>query len=268
MRGVSVVGLYCLLAFGAFPSGAAKASDDSKLDAILQRLDKLEKQNNKLEKENSTLKKEIKHIEGKPNTFEKRSVRAEPTAETAMASAPASMPTKGPINSHYVPIVPDWTGLYVTGHAGAMQGSIGACCVSGGTAGGGVGYNWQIERVVFGLEGDIDWFYMAGVAQINRDASLRGRLGFTFDRVLLYASGGLSEGYIRPVQTGPFPSFSWTTGWTVGGGAEYWATPELSVYSDYRFTSYKNDSFPFSQTETFAIRAGATWHFTNMAWIR
>lgn len=257
--------LCCLLALGAFPLGtiAAKASDDSKLDAILQRLDKLEK-------ENAALKSELKHIAGKATAVEKRSVRAEHSAEAAMARAPAPMPMKAPIYSPYVPFVPNWAGLYITGRAGAMQGSIGACCVSGGTAGGGVGYNWQSGRVVYGLEADLDWFGMAGIPQIDYDASLRGRLGYTFDRLLLYMSAGISEGHIRPVQVGPvIPSFGWNTGWTGGGGVEYWATPELSINMDYRYTSYsKNVSFPNSQTETIAVRGGASWHFGGIPWLR
>jgi outer membrane immunogenic protein len=269
---VSTIVLCCLLALGAYPSGmiAAKASDDSKLDAILRRLDKLEKQNNKLEKENAELKSEIKHVEKKKIAVVKRPDHVEDSAETAMASAPAPMATKAPMYSGYRPFVPNWAGLYVTGHAGAMQGSIGSCCVTGGTAGGGIGYNWQSGRVVYGLEGDLDTFYMSGTPQFNYDASLRGRLGYTFDRILLYISTGVSEGSIRPVQVGLVaPSFSWHTGWTVGGGAEYWATPDLSIYTDYRYTTYdKSVSFPYSQTETFAVRAGASWHFAGIPWLR
>jgi len=89
-RGVLGVSL-SLLVLGALQLGvtAAQASDDSKLDAILRRLDKLEK-------ENASLKTELKRVEGKTVVTEKRSVKAEQSADAAMARAPANnYPVKG-----------------------------------------------------------------------------------------------------------------------------------------------------------------------------
>jgi outer membrane immunogenic protein len=88
---------------------------------------------------------------------------------------------------------------------------------NGFVGGGQIGYNFQINRWVFGLEGDIqgmtsdltrDSGYLTGftarfnprkvlhdVDHVNHDwfASIRGRLGYAvMDRLLVYATGGLA----------------------------------------------------------------------------
>lgn len=109
--------------------------------------------------------------------------------------------------------------------------------------GGQVGYNYQIGSFVVGLEADAQYidfgrpnraatYTFAGATGIafappaatlqfrNNDedffGTVRGRLGFAMDRVLIYATGGLSY------TTNDF-------GWTAGGGVEYAFTPSLSA---------------------------------------
>ena len=102
----------------------------------------------------------------------------------------------------------------------------------GFTGGGQIGYNYQIGSFVLGLEADIQWadtdrridvaFVPAGApgtfvpGTFRSDLSdwfgtVRARAGVAFDRVLVYATGGLA--YSDDV-----------TGWVVGGGVE-WALP-------------------------------------------
>uniref|UniRef100_UPI00191D0345 outer membrane protein n=1 Tax=Microvirga zambiensis TaxID=1402137 RepID=UPI00191D0345 len=102
----------------------------------------------------------------------------------------------------------------------------------GFTGGGQIGYNYQIGSFVIGLETDIQWadtdqdetvaFIPAGVpgtfvpGEFRSNLSdwfgtVRARAGVAFDRVLIYATGGLA--YTDD-----------TTGWVVGGGVE-WALP-------------------------------------------
>ena len=79
------------------------------------------------------------------------------------------------------------------------------------------GYNWQADSLVFGIEGDIsftDWGQRATVfdtdagdlggpdvdnfafgtvsADVDFLASVRGRLGFAFDSLLIYGTGGVA----------------------------------------------------------------------------
>lgn len=103
----------------------------------------------------------------------------------------------------------------------------------GFTGGGQIGYNYQIGSFVVGVETDIQWAdtdrdqnvvfipatgfagtFVPGVFNSNSPdwwGSVRGRIGVAFDRVLIYATGGLA--YTDN-----------STGWTVGGGVE-WAIP-------------------------------------------
>src|ERR1041385_8473928 len=73
-----------------------------------------------------------------------------------------AMPTKAP--AYYAPY--NWTGFYIGINGGgawgnsewtnAALGSTGSFDISGGLVGGTIGYNWQVNQFVFGLEGDID----------------------------------------------------------------------------------------------------------------
>jgi outer membrane immunogenic protein len=102
----------------------------------------------------------------------------------------------------------------------------------GFTGGGQIGYNYQIGSFVIGLETDIQWAdtdqnvdvafvpagapgtFVPGTFDNNLSdwfGTVRARAGVAFDRVLIYATGGLA--YTDN-----------TTGWVAGGGVE-WALP-------------------------------------------
>jgi outer membrane immunogenic protein len=83
---------------------------------------------------------------------------------------------------------------------------------NGGLIGATLGYNWQIDRVVLGLEADMSYASLksrgsapdAGIWSAGDSAlqtwsteltwlsTLRGRIGFTYDRFLVYGTGGLA----------------------------------------------------------------------------
>ncbi len=136
-----------------------------------------------------------------------------------------------------------------------------------------IGYNWQpTPNWLFGLEAD--WqgsaqkasstlpvqsyfiFLASGSVQAAYDAridwfgTVRGRIGYTFDRFLLYATGGLAYGEVKIAGTvtdsGTFilGSFSSTAafgasrvnaGWTVGGGIEGAFYGNWSVKAEYLY---------------------------------
>src|SRR5262249_20761948 len=80
-------------------------------------------------------------------------------ADIARRVAPARAPAA------YVTPVYNWTGFYVGINGGYGFGSssfsntLGTASsdVNGGLVGGTIGYNWQFNQLVLGLEGDIDW---------------------------------------------------------------------------------------------------------------
>jgi outer membrane immunogenic protein len=141
----------------------------------------------------------------------------------------------------------------------------------GGVIGGGyLGCNYQFSsHVVIGAEGDGQFAGIrGGTAQFpgsappglpndfyetrsNAQGSIRGRLGYGFDRVLLYATGGVSFAQIteHDVQgfgplAGTFNDTSTTrTGWTVGGGLEYAFLNNLIGRVEYRYSDFGTFSY-------------------------
>ena len=152
----------------------------------------------------------------------------------------------------------------------------------GFTGGVSAGYNWQYDQIVFGFETDISAMNVQGgmtrnvtkafdgiftdpdlkvidKVDYNVDAfgTLRGRLGFVIDNVMLYGTGGLAYGYVdadsevHAQDTTGSESWrgsdsGWNIGWTVGGGIEYgigrWSLGAEYLYVDLASTDWRSPS--------------------------
>jgi outer membrane immunogenic protein len=134
---------------------------------------------------------------------------------------------------------------------------------SGGFGGGQVGYNFQRDRFVFGVEFDIQGSGIsdktatltsgsAAVIPVNYDQSInidwfgtiRGRMGYSIGSTLLYATGGFAFGGVNyktgilAPSNGAFSNESRDsveTGYVVGGGVEYAINPAWSVKAEYQY---------------------------------
>ncbi len=150
----------------------------------------------------------------------------------------------------------NWTGLYLGLNAGYASAAVsetpsdgsgsGRATVPSGIGGAQIGYNYQIGSVVLGFEADFDGAMAtksvtagsaSGTVQIPWIGTLRGRVGYAFDRLLVYATAGggatqlLSNVYVGAIGSA---STSNTTGaWTVGGGVEAAITENLSARIEY-----------------------------------
>jgi outer membrane immunogenic protein len=173
---------------------------------------------------------------------------------------------------------------------------------TGFTGGGQAGYNWQVSNWVFGIEADIEYarlssaqtsptvtlpgiqplFFQSSVSS-NWMATVRPRLGYAFDRALLYVTGGLAVADVNAAQTLMFigPTFinsgntsSTRTGWTVGGGVEFGLAPRWSFKAEYLHTDLGTVSLVRSRTDvpvlttntsaafhTDIVRAGINYNF-------
>ena len=157
------------------------------------------------------------------------------TANAADIQRRQAMPKKAPVYS--APY--NWTGFYagINGGGGWGQSEWNAATgtssfnVSGGVIGGTLGYNWQMNQAVFGLEGDLDWSSIKGSTSTapcttsceTRNSWLgtaRGRIGYAFDRFMPYVTGGLAVGDIKASPTGFAGERDTKAGWTLGGGLE------------------------------------------------
>jgi outer membrane immunogenic protein len=141
-----------------------------------------------------------------------------------------------------------WTGFYLglNGGGGWGQSSwdrTGTFDLSGGVIGGTVGFNWQTGQVVLGIEGDADWSGMSGttstlcpVGCTTRNdwlGTVRGRVGYAFDRFLPYVTGGLSAGDIRATTPGFAGATQTNLGWTIGAGMEVAIAGNWSAKAEY-----------------------------------
>ena len=129
----------------------------------------------------------------------------------------------------------DWTGMYVGANVGYGSGSIsetvtGAStsstqAVSGVVAGGQIGANLQYRTVLFGVELDGDWSNQQGSgtsfdASIPWLATARVRVGFAYDRLVYYATGGAGYMQFTSTSTSGAVSNSARTAWVAGVGQE------------------------------------------------
>jgi outer membrane immunogenic protein len=149
----------------------------------------------------------------------------------------------------------NWTGFYIGVNGGGGFGNSkwsngagwnGEPNVTGAVVGGTAGYNWQMNQFVFGLEGDMDWSNMRGSSACgvatcetrnNWLGTVRGRVGYAFDRFMPYLTGGLAVGDIKAERAGFGGSTQTNAGWTVGGGLEVaiagpWTAKVEYLYAD------------------------------------
>lgn len=157
----------------------------------------------------------------------------------------------------YAPVY-SWTGLYVGTHAGYAwsdadwQDAIGPSGHdgSGWLAGGQIGYNLQVGRLVFGLEADASSAWLDGSAtcagggscshSYNWLATVRGRVGTTVNdnRTLLYVTGGGAWADVDYASSNG-PGFSHThSGWVAGGGIEHMLSPNMTARVEYLYYSF------------------------------
>jgi outer membrane immunogenic protein len=156
--------------------------------------------------------------------------------------------------AYYAPIY-NWTGFYVGINGGGGWGtshwdSTGSFDVSGGLIGGTLGYNWQAGQIVFGLEGDIDWSNIKGntftactlgcQTENTWLGTVRGRIGYAFDRFMPYVTGGFAFGDVKATTPGFIGASDTRTGWTLGGGLEFALAGNWTVKAEYLYVDLGN----------------------------
>jgi len=182
----------------------------------------------------------------------------------------------------------NWTGCYIGGQIGGQWGRwtadvnyptvppiVASRDFSGDGRfiyGGQIGCNFQPagSAFVLGLEGDLvgvsrsdfggeifrftvpatDHFNASG--RFGTQGSLRARLGFAFDRMLIYVAGGATWADVSATHSiirdgdgsATFSSSTTRSGWNIGVGGEYLIVNNFTIGLEYRYTDY--GSFNFS----------------------
>jgi outer membrane immunogenic protein len=189
----------------------------------------------------------------------------------ATSARAADLPLPPPVAAPFY----NWSGLYLGLNAGYTSASVGesvtgaavdsaGASLAGGIGGAQFGFNYQLGRVVVGFEADFDGTMatktltgavLSNTARIPWVATVRGRLGYAFDRYLVYATAGgaadqLFAGNINVAGVGTSETTYTHGAWTVGGGVEVGITQYLSAKLEYLYVD--TGSFDVAQ-----ISAGA-----------
>ena len=192
----------------------------------------------------------------------------------APASA-ADMAVKAPPPAPMVAIY-DWSGFYIGANGGWGQthncvdfvtagGSFVSGCSdrSGGVVGGQLGYRWQTNQFVFGLEAQGDWADLSNTrtslfnttlsttAKTDGIGLFTGQLGWAWNASLFYVKGGAAVTSNRlfifdnTTGVGLFSADSTRWGGTLGVGWEYGFAPNWSVGVEYDhlWMGHANNSF-------------------------
>jgi outer membrane immunogenic protein len=169
-----------------------------------------------------------------------------------------------------------WSGFYVGVNAGAGFGAASASSAilqtssnvampdpnikrSGPIGGFQAGFALQSGPLVYGLEGDIDFGALRGSqnasgtlttpgavvipitgqyeSRISALGTLRARVGYSIDSLLIYGTGGLAVIRHEEKATSPNLGFAkisgWTPGWALGAGLEYAFSRNISAKLEY-----------------------------------
>jgi len=212
------------------------------------------------------------------------------------------------------PAAYNWSGFYVGALAGSLvdarqdwflpvQGRGVAPEYGGYLLGGTLGYNHQVGKWVVGVEGD--WagsngeggkscpnaFFFTCIAEIDNLASVSGRVGYAWDRVLFFVKGGLSiadvtstvsfntgnQPLIFPLPPPPSPSresrSETAIGWNIGTGAEFALSQNWSAKGEWSYFDLGSEvvRFPATggndptkiETRGSAVRIGVNYHFNH-----
>lgn len=193
----------------------------------------------------------------------------------SVAASAADLPVKAPVYKAPPVAMYNWTGCYLGANAGGVWGKsninipaypanfdINTSSLIGG---GQLGCNYQMQQIVFGVEGNWDGMGLnsdglTGAAASERyavkwnwEASLRGRLGWAPAGTpwLFYLTGGATWAHLRdgnfiPGTVVTVAQSGTHNGWTIGGGAEYQLTPNWIAGVEYRYSSYQSKRYNYA----------------------
>ena len=164
-----------------------------------------------------------------------------------------------------VPVAFSWSGFYGGVHFGygwgrsnwgfSPSGTSVSPSMDGVFGGGQLGFNYQINNFVMGIEGDASAADLSGwracpnaaftcASRANFLGSIRGRIGYAWDRTLVYATGGVAFGQFRNrtydaatvTQVGAFSNSR--VGYALGAGLEYAWTPNVTTKLEYMYYDF------------------------------
>jgi outer membrane immunogenic protein len=209
-------------------------------------------------------------------------VGSTPVAADAADPIPAPAYRAAPL----IPVIYDWTGFYVGGHAGF--GWTGGGGGSGVLGGGQAGFNYQVGQWVLGVEGQVSAAnikdsvsatvtlpgFAIGTARADATvdwiSTLAARAGWAFDRWLVYGKVGGAWAHvsvdavatITAINGGASAAVSankTSSGLMLGFGAEYVLWDNWTAKAEYNLMDFGNDFLTDSKLHVF--KAGVNYRF-------
>jgi outer membrane immunogenic protein len=198
----------------------------------------------------------------------------------AGTASAADMAVKAPPPAP-LPVIYNWSGFYIGANGGwgdshscwnfvAVAGAVfpdGCRDRSGGLVGGQIGYRWQSNQFVFGLEAQGDWADLSSshVSLFNPTLSTNvktdaiglftGQIGWAWNAALLYVKGGaaVTDNNATLFNTasgiGLLSANATRWGGTLGVGFEYGFAPNWSVGAEYDHLWMGTANNSFSSTD-------------------
>jgi outer membrane immunogenic protein len=202
--------------------------------------------------------------------------------KSIIALAALALTSTTALAADYAEPVPEafsWTGFYIGAygayndvHRDSSYGFVGGDVFPfedfesdfDGFSGGAIlGFNYQFDSIVVGIEGDVGFASIedndgnagdglgGGFGSIKEEIDMtygvRARLGYAMDRTLLFIQGGVTwaeyEAELDGIAIPPgFEDYSDETlfGWQIGGGVEHAVTDMITVRLDYLYTDYES----------------------------
>jgi len=159
--------------------------------------------------------------------------------------APAAPMEQPPLNT--------WTGPYAGvnlgyGFSGRVKEPGNTIGTDGFVGGGFLGYNYQIDNFVAGVEGDLGYGGFKGdnagtEVKGGLNGSVRGRLGYAVSPdILPYITAGGAAQSLK-VTEGGISDKNTLVGWTAGAGTDIKITDNVFGRVEYRYTDYGSKSF-------------------------
>ena len=204
------------------------------------------------------------------------------TLALANVASAADMPQRMATKAAPVPYMAiyNWTGLYIGANLGYGWARVsddagGSSNLNGVIGGGQIGYNWQMNQLVLGVEADfqgsgqratqtgaIGLVAISATERIRYFGTVRARVGYAFDRTLLYVTGGYAYTNIGMDVTATFGGATATAssnttkgGATIGGGVEYAFAGPWSAKAEYLYIDSGTQSVTlFGVTDNARIR--------------
>ncbi len=149
-------------------------------------------------------------------------------------------------------ISPDWSlsdEVSLGGTGGALLDD-----TEGWAIGAKLGYDKQVGSIVVGVITDAFYSFADGdgrgasagdyKSELNYYGTVRGRLGYSFGRLMAYGTAGYAYGELEVKNfTNGTADSETLSGWTYGGGLEYFWNRDLNLHAGYRRIDFDDQTF-------------------------